>query len=324
MKRKVLITGGAGFLGTALAGRLANDSAVVLLDNLRRDSLRYSPLRKHPNVSLMQADVCDPTALDQAVRGCDWVVHLASLAGVATVGSDPVGTLETNMLGIRALLRACKRQGELSRLVIVSSSEVYGDRADGVSEQADLVPGQMGAERWSYAVSKLAAEYLALAYHRQHGLPVTVLRPFNIYGPGQTGLGAVRTFVCRALAGLPLALHNGGTQTRAWCYVDDFTEGMLAALQKDAAVGEVFNLGNPDCVLSSRALAEQVQQVAGVSLPLLTEPLAGPSVSRRVPNIDKARRLLGFRPRVAIDQGLGDTVAWYREQARDLWEGDHA
>jgi len=310
----ILITGGAGFLGSSLAARLCGRTPVVLLDNMRRNSLAHSALLDRPSVSLIRGDVRDPACVARALDGCRAVVHMASVAGVDAVCADPVGTLRTAMLGAENVLGACNLRDGIERVVIVSSSEVYGPRAEGVAEDRALVPGGMNVSRWSYAVGKLSAERLALAYHEQYGLPVTIVRPFNVYGPGQTGQGAVRVFVSRAMAGRRLNLINGGGQVRAWCYVDDFIAGLLRVMIDPAAVGEVFNLGNPKAALSVRELAEKVSLLAGSELPFGFETRAGPEVDVRIPDISKAGRLLGFEPSVNLDSGLKRTLDWYRRQ----------
>jgi len=316
----ILITGGAGFLGSSLAARLCGRTPVVLLDNMRRNSLASGALLDRPNVELRVGDVRDPACVSRALDGCRAVVHMASVAGVDAVCADPVGTLRTAMLGAENVLGACNLRDGIERVVIVSSSEVYGPRAEGVAEDRALVPGGMNVSRWSYAVGKLAAERLALAYHEQYGLPVTIVRPFNVYGPGQAGQGAVRVFVSRVLAGRTLNLVNGGGQVRAWCYLDDFIDGLVRAMTEPAAVGEVFNLGNPKATLTVRELAEKVSLLAGSELPFGLETRAGPEVDVRVPDISKARHLLGFEPAVNLDAGLKLTLDWYRRQRIDPLE----
>ena len=321
MPGRILITGGAGFLGCSLARRLCDDNQVVLLDNLHRNALQYTQLLDHENIVLIEGDVRDLATVKNALQDCTSVIHLASIAGVETVEKNPVETMQTTIFGTENILAACRRVDRIERIVIVSSSEVYGQKANRVCEADSLIPGQFDSGRFSYAVSKLAAEFLALSYHRQFGLPVTVIRPFNIYGPGQVGQGAVRIFISRALAGLPLEIHNGGSQLRAWCYVDDFVDGLLSSLASQAAVGEVFNIGNPDCVVSVISLAEMILDQTNLRLPVRVITKAEPDVLVRVPDISKARRVLGFSPGISLTEGLGRSLDWYRVQAGNLEEG---
>jgi len=318
---RILITGGAGFLGCSLAKSLSDDNQVVLLDNLHRNSLQHTQLLNHENIIFIEGDVRDSGIVSDALKNCTSVIHLASIAGVETVEKSPVETMQTTLFGTENILSACCRIDRIERIVIASSSEVYGRKANRVCEADSLIPGQFSSGRFSYAVSKLAAEFLALSYHRQYGLPVTVIRPFNVYGPGQVGQGAVRIFISRALSGLPLEIHNGGSQLRAWCYIDDFVDGLLSSLVCEDAVGEVFNLGNPDCVVSVKELAEMILDQTNSRLPARVIAKAGPDVDVRVPDISKARRMLGFSPGISLVEGLRRSLDWYRVQAGRLQEG---
>ena len=317
MSGRILITGGAGFLGCSLAKNLCGDNQVVLLDNLHRNSLQHTQLLNHENIIFVEGDVRDSGIVSDALKDCTSVIHLASIAGVETVEKNPVETMQTTLFGTENILSACRRIDRIERIVIASSSEVYGQKANRVCEADSLIPGQFDSGRFSYAVSKLAAEFLALSYHRQYGLPVSVIRPFNIYGPGQVGQGAVRIFISRALAGLPLEIHNGGSQLRAWCYVDDFVDGLLSSLVCGDAVGEVFNIGNPDCVVTVSKLAEMILDQTNSRLPVRVMNKAEPDVEVRVPDISKARRVLGFSPGISLAEGLRRSLAWYRLRVQE-------
>jgi len=307
---RILITGGAGFIGLTLAARLKERCQVAVLDALLHDAALQRARVQALGAELVEGDVADPETLSRALRGADRVVHLASLAGVDKVCASPVDTLRGLLLGGVGLLDACARSSGLERVVLVSSSEVYGPEADGVDEDAAAtLPA--GDPRWSYAAGKLAMEQMGLAHHRQHGLPVCVIRPFNVYGPGQLGAGAVRTFSRRALRAAPLELHNGGRQVRAWCYIDDFVAGLEAALFDPAAVGRVYNLGDPRGALSVRDLAERIRTLAGGHSPIVERARAGAEVARRIPDIARARRELGFAPRVDLASGLERTLDWF-------------
>ena len=308
----ILITGGAGFLGSALAAALGRGQRVVLLDALCHDPVQQRRRAALLGAELIEADVADRAALERALDGCARVVHLASLAGVERVCADPVATMRTLLLGSSALLDACRERPGIERVLLVSSSEVYGPRADRPPEEAVAAPLPAGEPRWSYAAAKLAAEHLALAHQRSAGLPVCVLRPFNVYGPGQLGAGAVRIFAERALAGRPLAIRGDGRQLRAWCHVDDLVAGLRAALFAEAAVGRVYNLGNPAAQATVRALAERIVALAGSTSRLVHVAPAAAEVSHRVPEIARARRELGFAPRIELDRGLRHTLDWLR------------
>lgn len=312
MSERVLITGGAGFIGTSLATRLVDAGReVVLLDNLHRNALPGTPLDGHPAVTLLQGDVTDAATVRAAVQGCSRVVHMASIAGVDTVMRNPVLTMKVSLLGTMNVLDACVEAGA-ARVIDFSTSEVFGRYAFNVTEGDVTQLGAVGEARWTYAVSKLATEHLAHNYFKQFGLPTVAIRPFNIYGPRQVGEGAVHHFIVRALRGEPLQLHNDGSQIRAWCYIDDIVDGILTALVAPEAVGHSFNIGNPRSTVTIHQLARDIVRLAGSRSALEHVAWDFPDVELRIPNIDKARRLLGFEPRVELEEGLRRTIAWYR------------
>lgn len=312
--KRILITGGAGFIGTHLCRALAEHNAVVVLDNLHRNALQPAGLDRHPNVELRVGDVTDAQAVREAVRDCTHVIHLASIAGVDTVMKNPVTTMQTNLLGTINVLQAAHGAGNVERVIDFSTSEVFGRHAFNVTEGDVTSLGAVGEARWTYAVSKLATEHLTFNYHKQHGLPTCAIRPFNIYGPMQVGEGAVHHFIIRALAGESLLVHNDGGQIRAWCYVDDIVAGTLIALTRADAVGHSFNIGNPRSTVTIYNLAREVIRLTGSpsTIEFVRWPFA--DVELRIPNIDKARDLLGFEPKVDLEEGLQRTIAWYREQ----------
>jgi UDP-glucose 4-epimerase len=310
--RRLLLTGGAGFIGSHLAERLLPSNQIVVLDTLRRNALAPAGLEHHPNLTLIQGDVMDRAAVDQAMAGCDAVVHMASIAGVDTVLKNPVLTMRVSMIGTMNVLEAAVAAGGVKRLIDFSTSEVFGRYAFNVTEWDATTLGAVGEARWTYAVAKLATEHLAMNYWKQHGLPTCSIRPFNIYGPRQVGEGAVHHFIVRALRGEPLQIHNDGAQIRAWCYVDDIVDGILMALTKDQAVGHAFNIGNPRSTLTIHSLAREIIRLSSSGARLEYVHRDQADVELRIPNIEKARDLLGFRPRVDLEEGLLRTVYWYR------------
>jgi nucleoside-diphosphate-sugar epimerase len=309
-----LLTGGAGFIGTALTRRLADENRIRIFDNLRRNALEKAGLASHPNVELVVGDVRDAEALRAATRGVDYVVHMASIAGVDTVLKNPVLTMEVSIEGTMNALRAALAEGGVKRFIDFSTSEVFGSYAFRVREADVTSLGAVGEARWTYAVSKLATEHLAHNYFKQHGLPTCSIRPFNIYGPGQIGEGAVHAFVTRALQNRPISIHNEGDQIRSWCYIDDIVDGIVLALERDEAVGESFNIGNPRSTITIYQLARLVVRLSGSSSPIEFVPWDFPDVELRIPDVRKAERLLGFRARVDLEDGLARTIEWYRGQ----------
>jgi UDP-glucose 4-epimerase len=314
--KRILITGGAGFIGTTLARRLVDRNEIVALDNLHRDALSQSDLLEHPNLTFVQGDVLDPDALRKQAQDATHIVHCAGIAGVDTVLESPVRTMRVNVIGTYNVLEAgLATQDTLERLVDFSTSEVFGSQAFRVAETSLSVTGSVGEARWTYAVSKLAGEHMAHAYHAELGLPTTSVRPFNVYGPEQMGGGAIRAFIEAALAGEDLTIHGDGSQIRAWCYVDDMVEGTLLALEHPNAVGESFNIGNARSAVTIYDLARRIKRATDAAGEIVFRPLHYTDVELRIPNVDKARNLLGFEAQVELDEGLERTVAWYRARA---------
>ncbi len=310
--RRILITGGAGFIGTSLALRLYQNNEIVIFDNFSRNALEGTPLETSKNVRIIQGDVRDMEAVQAAVAGCELVVHMASIAGVDTVMQNPVPTMEVSLFGTANVLRACVDKG-VRRFVDFSTSEVFGRYAYNVGEGDVTTLGAVGEARWTYAVSKLATEHLTYNYHKQYGLETVAVRPFNIYGPRQVGQGAIHHFIRRALKHEPLTVHNDGSQIRSWCYIDDIVEGMLLVLTRPEAIGHTFNIGNPRSTLTIYNLAREIVRLSSSSsrVEFVSWPFA--DVELRIPNIEKARTLLHYEPTVDLEEGLLRTIYWYRQ-----------
>jgi UDP-glucose 4-epimerase len=312
MKDKtVFITGGAGFIGSTLAGRLVEHNRVVVYDNLTRNSLKDRPFQDHPNLRLVQGDILDFDQLCEAVRGADLVVHCAAIAGIDTVIKSPVNTMRVNVVGSANVLEAASRLPRVERVVCFSTSEIFGQHAFRSRESDSAVTGTVGEARWTYGVSKLAEEHLAIAYYHERWLPTTVVRPFNVYGPGQVGEGALKTFILRALRHEPIEIHGDGTQIRAWCYVDDMVDGVLLAMRHPRAVGESFNVGNQRAVTTIYGLANTVVRVLGSRSPIVFARKDYADVEIRVPSVNKSRELLGFAAKVDLEEGIKRTAEYY-------------
>lgn len=312
--KRVVITGGAGFIGSSLTRVLAQNNEVVILDNLHRDAITATGLLDHPNVSLIRGDVLDMADVEKAVKGADIVVHMAAIAGVDTVMRMPVKTMMVAMQGTINCLHAASKINGLQRFVDFSTSEVFGRYAYNVTEGDVSSLGAVGEARWTYAVSKLATEHLALSFYKQHGFPAVSIRPFNIYGPQQVGEGAVHHFILRALHNEDLMVHNDGSQIRSWCYIDDIVDGVILAMENERAIGETFNIGNPRSTLTIYNLAREVVRLSESASAIKFVKWDFPDVDLRIPNIDKARNLLNYEPGVDLEDGLLRTIEWYRKQ----------
>ncbi len=312
--KHIFITGGAGFIGSTLIGRLINDNYVTVYDDFRRDSLTGRPFANHPNLTIIKGDILDYPSLITAMRGSNVVVHCAAIAGIDTVIVHPTETMRVNMLGTAKVLEAANTLPNLERFVDFSTSEVFG-RSAFRSEESDTTRiGAVGEARWTYAVSKLAAEHLTKAYHQEFKLPTVSVRPFNVYGPGQVGEGAMMIFIQRAMKNEDIDIHGDGNQIRAWCFIDDFINGLMLALEHSAAVGESFNIGNARAVITIYGLAQTVVRVLGSSSTIKFVERSGPDVELRVPSVTKARDLVGFEAEVDLDEGIRRTAEYFGDK----------
>jgi len=311
--KRILVTGGAGFIGSSLALRIAENNDVTIFDNLHRNAIAHTHLLDENKVRLIQGDVCDAEALKEATIGQNFVIHMASIAGVDTVMKNPVRTMKVAMQGTMNLLEACLDERALELLIDFSTSEVFGRYAYKVTEDSSHALGAVGEARWTYAVAKLATEHLALSYQRESGLPACSIRPFNVYGPRQVGEGAIHHFIVSALRNEPITVHNEGAQIRSWCFVEDIVDGILLCMEKDTAIGEAFNIGNPRSTLTIYNLAKEIRRLCKSKSTIECIPWNKTDVELRIPNIDKAKRTLGFSPKVDLEEGLLQTIAWYRE-----------
>ena len=319
---RAFITGGAGFIGSHLAeALLAAGHQVSILDNLSTGSIaNIEHLKSRPGFRYAIDSVTNEPLLAELIDGCDVVFHLAAAVGVKLIVEAPVHTIETNVHGTEVVLKHANKKKKL--VVIASTSEVYGkSTAVPFSEDADLVMGPTPKHRWAYACSKAIDEFLALAYWKEKKLPVIIVRLFNTVGPRQTGRYGmvIPNFVRQGLAGQPITVHGDGSQTRSFGYVGDVVDGVMRLVEEPQAVGEVFNVGN-DQEITIRALAERVQTLTGRRSEIVTVPYdqayeAGfEDMPRRVPDLTKIRTLVGFEPRVGLDDILTSVVDHFQKR----------
>lgn len=316
----VLITGGAGFIGSHLAEKLlARDHQVTCIDDLSTGSLEnLAAIREHPNLLLYEETIFNRRLASTLVDEADVVFHLAAAVGVKRIVDFPVQTIETNVEGTEIILDAAAKQRK--RVFIASTSEVYGKSTKiPFSETDDLVLGSTYNSRWAYACSKAIDEFLALAYFRERQLPVTIVRFFNTVGPRQTGrYGMVLpTFVRQALLNEAVTVYGTGTQSRCFGHVADIVDGLLLLLDCDRASGEIFNLGNTEEV-SIEDLARKVIAACESTSDIVHIPYSdayGPGFEdmlRRVPDISKAREWISYNPRYGLDDIIRSVVEYER------------
>jgi UDP-glucose 4-epimerase len=308
--KTIFITGGAGFIANTLIRHYVDHNRIVVYDNFHRDTLSGSGLTDHPNVSVVKGDVLDLPLLTASMKGADVVIHAAGIAGIDTVIKDPVRTMQVNMIGTANALEAAKANGVKDRFVDFSTSEVFGSMAFRSSETDQTVSGSAGEARWTYAVSKLAGEHLAHAYFKQYALPVVTVRPFNVYGPGQTGEGAIQIFIKKALRNETIRIDGDGSQIRAWCFVDDFVDCLVRCIEDPKAIGESFNIGNARAVITILGLAQLVCRVLKSDSPIVFDPPLSADIAIRIPSVKKTDDLLGFKAKVDLDEGVKRTADW--------------
>ena len=319
---RVLITGGAGFVGSHLAeALLERGDEVYALDNLSTGSIgNIAHLKSHPKFHYTIDSVTNEPVIAEHVDLCDVVVHLAAAVGVKLIVEAPVHTIETNVHGTEVVLKHASKKKKL--VLIASTSEVYGKSTNvPFREDADLVLGPSDKHRWAYACSKLIDEFLALAYCKERKLPIIIVRLFNTVGPRQTGQYGmvIPNFVQQALAERPITVFGDGTQSRSFTYVGDVVRAMVALIDEPRAVGQVFNIGNGN-EISINELAERIKAMTGSRSEIVRIPYdeayeAGfEDMPRRVPDISKVRSLVGYAPTVELDEILTRVIAHFRQQ----------
>lgn len=312
--KTMFITGGAGFIANTLIKQYVEKNKITVYDNFHRDTLTGSGMDTHPNVTIIKGDVLDFDLLCSSMKGADIVIHAAGIAGIDTVIKNPVQTMRVNMIGTSNALEAARINGITDRFVDFSTSEVFGSMAFRSSEEDVTVSGSAGEARWTYAVSKLAGEHLAHAYYKQYKLPVVTVRPFNVYGPGQTGEGAIQIFIKRALKNEEIKIDGDGNQIRAWCFVDDFVDCLIRCIENPKAIGESFNLGNARAVITILGLAQTVCRVLKSDSKITFSPPLSADIAMRIPNVDKTFNVLGFKAKVDLEEGILKTAEWMQNQ----------
>ena len=322
---KILITGGAGFIGSHLAKNLLETgNEVTVFDNLSTGSLNnLTEIKNLPNFNLSISDILDSSTVDDLVKEHDHVYHLAAVVGVKHVMENPVDTIRVNTLGSENVLHSCSKYGK--KVLIASTSEVYGKAmhynksSDSLDEENDSVFGNTNIRRWAYATSKSLDEFLSLAYHHSKQLPVIIVRFFNTVGPGQLGdYGMViPIFVQKALAGDDVLIHGDGEQKRSFAYVGDIVGAIEKLMHTKAAIGNVINIGN-DAEITINDLAKMVIKKCNSSSKMKHisyKEVYGSGfedMKRRKPNLKKINKMIGYKPSVDLEQIIDEVIEFQK------------
>jgi UDP-glucose 4-epimerase len=317
---KYLITGGAGFVGSHLTESLLSrgDSVVVLDDMSTGTAKNLAGVASHPELTIRSGSILNTADVEAAVEGVDHVLHLAAALGVFNIVDKPLQSLMTNIRGTEVVLEAVRKFNK--PLFLTSTSEIYGKNSAGpLNEESDRIVGSPLKSRWSYSEAKAIDESFAYFYHLEYGMPVRIVRLFNTVGPRQSGQWGmvVPRFVSAALAGEPLKVYGTGNQSRCFCHVTDAVAGMVKVIDSPEAIGQVYNVGN-NSELSILDLAKKVIAVTGSSSTIemvAYEKAYGPGfedMERRVPDISKMKRDLGWQPALGLEAIIGDIAAHMR------------
>ena len=311
----VFITGGAGFIGQALAKRfLARGWKVTIFDSLMRNAMQYfndSPAQG--DLQFIQGDVRDLSAVRSAMDSATLVFHLAAIAGVSKYFRIPAEVMEINVIGTYNVLEAAKGRASVKAFFDFSTSEIYGSNCFHAREDGDVKMESMFAKRWTYATSKIASEKFGMAYHWQYGLPFIGIRPFNVYGPGQIGEGVISYFLNNCIRGETIRITGDGSQCRTYCYIEDFADGIDVLLNNlDSAIGTSFNIGRSDEMMSVLTLAQLSRDISGKDISIEFIDHQGDDVLVRSPSVKKLNAL-GFKPKIDLREGLSRTFQWYLE-----------
>jgi nucleoside-diphosphate-sugar epimerase len=317
---KILITGGAGFIGSHLAeALLERREEVFIIDDLSTGSIdNIIHLKDNPRFHYTIDTIKNQSVMAELVDRCDYIIHLAAAVGVKLIVESPVNTIETNIYGTEIVLQLANKKKK--KVIIASTSEVYGKNDEvPFKEDADMVLGPTTKGRWSYACSKAIDEFLALAYYKEKKLPVVIARLFNTVGPRQTGRYGmvVPTFVQQALRGHAITVYGDGTQTRSFTHVRDVVKALIGIAHHAEAVGQVFNIGN-NKEISIEALAKRIREKTGSSSEIVYIPYdqayeeGFEDMLRRVPDITKINRLIGFAPEAGIEEIIDSVIDYYK------------
>lgn len=303
--KKIFITGGAGFIGSTIAKNLLDFNEIILFDSFIRKSKVFETIKSHKNIRVIEGDILNYEDLSKGLTDSQIIIHCAAIAGIDSVILSPTTTMKVNIIGTFNLLEVAKNsKASVEKVVVFSTSEVFGSSAYNVNESSNISIGQVGEARWTYAVSKLAGEHFSSSFFTEFKLPIVIVRPFNIYGPGQIGVGAMNKFITKALKNETIEIYGDGNQIRSWCYIDDFVKALLLVLEKAEIIGQSINIGNARQVITTYGLAETIVRVLNSSSKIVFKEQLSADIEMRVPIVEKMIKVLGFTPKISMEEGI--------------------
>lgn len=311
-KQKILIIGGAGFIGAALAEHYCDQNEITIVDNCEwnKSSLRSRGLLEHHNIKKISLDATSEVIMNLE-KDYDYIIHAAAILGISKVAEESILTITTNINSCEVALRLAKEQIGLKKFLTFSTSEVYGKKVEEAKETDDLVVGMPNEARWCYAASKILCEHYVSAYSREQGLPTIIIRPFNVFGEHRKGSNAMTKFIKAAINNENIYIDGTGNQIRSWCHINDFIQGVTKALENGTS-GEIFNIGNPNNVITIKELVKYIVKLTDSKSKIYFSKNFAPDVNKRTLSIEKAQTELGYVPKISLEEGISSTINWMK------------
>lgn len=311
---KILITGGLGFIGAHLIKALHKSNDIHVLDHnkISRSPFGLMGLVLMKNVAFIEGDLCDQELFKNLEDDFDYIIHAAGILGIQNVMQNPYRTIHGNSLSVINVAEFSKHQKQLKKLLFFSTSEIYGVNATDTDELSDAIIPSNGA-RWCYATSKFFGEYVFKGINKEYGVPISIVRPFNVYGTYRFGSNAVSNIIARSINNEIINITGDGSQTRCWCYISDFIDGIQKILLHKSTGENIFNIGNDANPISIIDLATQILSLTGSKSKINVSGDYIEDVHYRAPNINRAKKLLGYEPVVDLNTGLNHTINWFKD-----------